>query len=91
MSHTAKGWTAIIVIIVVIVIVGAWYSMSHSSSSPAVTAPVAQTGTTYQVSSDTSASASSQSNTSDAALQGDLNSTDYEMNTFNADTAASAQ
>jgi hypothetical protein len=93
MSHTAKGWTAIIVVIVVIIVAGTWYSVSHSPSSYTAPAesPAAQSGTTYQITTDTSAGASSQSDTSNAALQSDLSSTDSQMSSFNSDAAASAQ
>lgn len=93
MSTTGKTWTTIIIIVVIIVIGWIWYKNSAGTPSSATQT---STSTAQSTSSDQSATAgapamSAPNDTSDAALQADLNSVDGQMTNLNADASNADQ
>ena len=91
MSHQVKTIILLVILIVIIIVGWLWYGMWNSAP-----APVPQASNTNSVQSQQSASAinadggltTSASDTSDAALESDLNSVDTQMSASNADNAS---
>ena len=89
MSHNVKTVILLVVLIVIVIIGWVWYSMSNSSTPTTQTTAtgVQQSSPAQQSASADAGLTTSPTNTSDAAIQTDLNSVDTQMNNLSADSA----